>query len=246
MPTPDRPYRKNRRARWPHVGLPSGACGVLLVLALVGCTTAEERTASAHELVVAIDRTGVAHADSWQQEVAVQTQAALEQAFTDDVDHVALLSIGSNADQTATVAEVDLTAVDGNTEAKRETARRALTEDIASAAAQVAAQPVETAGTDVFAALYQVASLCQAPEVTRCSAVIVSDLEDQRVLAALSPEAAVDELATLMPDLTDISVKVSGLGASGADAATVQKVKAAWTELLNRASAVDVRIARSL
>jgi hypothetical protein len=75
---------------------------------------------------------------------------------------------------------------------------------------------------------------------------VISDLEDQRVLAAPSAEAAVEELGELVPDLTGVSVQVSGLGASGADAATVQQVKATWLALFEQAGAVDVRIARSL
>lgn len=217
----------------------------LLTVLLVSCGSGTG-TSARHELVIAIDRTGVAHAETWQAEVATQTQAALETAVTDGVDHVDLLSIGSNTQQVATVTEADLHDVEGNTEAKREAARQALIEGISSAAAQVAAQPVETQGTDVFAALHQAAALCQAPENTECSVLTFSDLEDQRVLAPPTPEAAVDELADLMPDLTGVSIRVAGLGASGADAATVEKVRATWTELFEQAGAVDVRIARSL
>jgi hypothetical protein len=217
----------------------------LPILALIGCRT-DDGNDDLHGLVIAIDRTGVAQADTWQAEVAAQTQVALETAMDEGVDQVALLSIGSNTDQTATVATADLTAIEGNTEAKREAARQTLIADIASAAAQVASRPVDTAGTDVFAALNQAASLCQAPDVTECSVLVFSDLEDLRVLAALSREAAVDELGDFMPDLTGVSVQVAGLGASGADASTVQTVRAAWLALFEQAGAVGVRIARSL
>lgn len=217
----------------------------LLTTLLVGCETGDDE-ADRHQLVIAIDRTGVAQASSWQAEVAAQTQAALEDGIQDGVDQVSLLSIGSDTNQTATVATADLTSIEGNTRAKRDAARQTLINEIASAAAQVAAQPVETSGTDVFAALEQAASLCHAPEVTECSVLVISDLEDQRVTGAPSAEEAIASLAALMPDLVGISVQVSGLGASGADAATVQKVKTVWSTLFEQAGAVDVRIARSL
>jgi hypothetical protein len=197
-------------------------------------------------MTIIVDRTGVAQAESWSAEVAVQTQQALKAAVDDGVDLVDIISIGSNTDQTATVASADFSSVEGNTEAKRDAARQSLVDQLVSATAQVAAQPVETSGSDVFAALDQAASLCAAAEVAQCSLLVISDLEDQRVLTASSPEATIEELGPLMPDLTGVSVQVSGLGASGAEAATVQKVKAAWTGLLDQAGAVDIRIARSL
>jgi hypothetical protein len=218
----------------------------LVLVAAVACSSGDEAGDGLHRQVIAIDRTGVAHAESWQAEVAAQTQHALEAAVEEGVDLVDVISIGSNTDQTATAATADFSEIEGNTEAKRDAARQSLVDQLASAAAQVAAQPVDTSGSDVFAALDQTASLCHAPEVGECSVLVISDLEDQRVLAAPSPEATIEELGGLMPDLTGVSVQVSGLGASGADAATVQKIKAAWTGLLDQAGAVDVRIARSL
>lgn len=218
-------------------------CAVSLVL--ISCACSDEQP-DVHQFVLAIDRTGLAQIESWSAEVATQTQAALEAAVADGVDHVDLIAVGSNTQQVATIAEADLNDIEGNTEAKRDAARQTLLDNIASAAAQAAAQPVDTAGTDVFAALDQAASLCQAPEVTECSMLLISDLEDQRVTGAPSAEEAITSLAPLMPDLTGVSVQVSGLGASGVDAATVQKVKAVWTELLQQAGAVDIRVARSL
>lgn len=106
---------------------------------------------------------------------------------------------------------------------------------------------MKTNGSDVFAAFHQAASLCQDPEVVECSVVLLSDLEDQRITALSSPEHAVPELGHLMPpDLSGISVQVSGLGSSGANAERVEKVRAAWELLLDHAGAVNVRIARSL
>jgi len=217
----------------------------LLTTLLVGCGT-DEGSAELHQMVIAIDRTGVAQAGSWQAEVVTQTDAALRQRAAKDVDRVALLSIGSNTDQTATVASADLATIEGNTAAKRDAARQRVFDGIASAAGQVAGEPVGTVGTDVFAALHQAASLCLTPEITDCSVVVISDLEDQRVLAAPTAEIAVKQLSSLMPDLPGVSLQVSGLGASGADTATVQKVKEAWLGLLKDAGAVDIRIARSL
>jgi len=217
----------------------------LLAALLISCGRNNDEV-DRHQLIIAIDRTGVAQTETWQAEVATQTQAALEQAIDEDIDQVALLSIGSNTDQTATVATADLTAIEGNTQAKRDAARQRMVDDLASAAAQVAAKPVDTVGTDVFAALHQAASLCEAPKVTDCSVLVISDLEDQRLLAATSPVVAVEQLGSLMPDLTGVSLQVSGQGASGADASTVQKIKDAWLALFEHAGAVDVRIARSL
>lgn len=216
----------------------------LLSVSLVSCSHAQAN--DRHRQIIVIDRTGIAQAESWQAEVAVQTQHALEAAVEDGVDLVDVISIGSNTDQTATVASVDFAEIEGNTGAKRAAARQSLVEQLVSAIAQVAAHPVETYGSDVFAALDQAASLCDAPEVTACSLLVISDLEDQRVLAASSPGAATEELGEFMPDITGVSVQVSGLGASGADAATVEQVEATWLALFEQAGAVDVRIARSL
>ncbi len=217
----------------------------LLTLLLMSCTSGSS-TDGRYRQIILIDRTGVAQVETWQSEVATQTAAAVHRALDEGVAQVDLAAIGSNTDQAATVATADLTGIEGNTEAKRDAARQALVDDIATAAAEIASQPVDTAGTDVFAALDQAASLCQAPEVSECSVLVISDLEDQRVTGAPSAEEAANALRPLMPDLTGISVQVSGLGASGADAATVQKVRAAWVVLFDQASAVDVRIARSL
>lgn len=219
----------------------------LLVLALPGCARGTPGADDVRLLVLAIDRTGsIAQADTWQADVTTQAQTALEAAMPDGVDQVELIGLGSSTDQVATIARADFTDIEGNTSAKREEARQRLIADISSAAAQVAAVPVETSGTDVFAALSQVAFLCRAPEATECSVLLLSDLEDQRITALSSPEEAVEEAGHLMPDLSDISVQVSGLGAAGANAETVHHVKTAWELLLDHAGAVNVRIARSL
>ncbi len=218
----------------------------VLLLVLGGCTTGDGRPESRRDLVLIPDRTGVAQSDTWSAEVISQVRSTLEAPANAGADRVHVLAIGSNTDQTALAAMADLTAIEGNTRAKRREVRERLIEDVASAAGQVASVPVDTYGTDVFAALHQAASLCQAPEVEDCSLLVLSDLEDQRVLAAASPEAAVEDLADLMPDLTGVAVQVSGLGASGVDVATVERVRTAWTGLLSEAGAVDVRIARSL
>jgi hypothetical protein len=96
----------------------------LVIVAAAACSSDDEAANNLHRQIVVVDRTGVAQAESWQAEVAVQAQHALEAAVEDGVDLVDVISIGSNTDQTATAASVDFSSVEGNTGAKRDAARQ--------------------------------------------------------------------------------------------------------------------------
>jgi hypothetical protein len=221
----------------PRTGLVGLAAVATLVL--VACSDQSGGAAGdARELdrtVIAIDRTGVTANETWPADVGTQVTAEVERGLDDGVDSIELIGIGSTP-----------TRVDGNTEAKRQAARQDLVTSAGATARRLVEEPVGTDGTDVLSALTEAAALCRDPRVRSCSILMVTDLEDQRVTDAPSVEAAVDSLAPQMPRLDDIAVRVTGLGASGADAALVTKVNDAWSALLQGAGAADVRIARSL
>ena len=222
---------------------------VAVAVAVAGCgsrpatPTQEEPTALS---VVAVDRTGVAAAETWADEVAVQVSSEAERAMGDGFDRIEIIGIGSTTNDTVRWATVDLTRIEGNTRAKRAAERERLIAAAGAAGHDLAAAPVTTYGTDVVAAISEANALCRNPGVGPCSMLLISDLEDQRVTGATSAAAAVEVLTPLMPDLGGVSVRVSGLGASGADSTVVTQVEQAWQTLLESAGAVDVRIARSL
>ena len=234
----------SRVMRWPN--------STALMVAMAASIVVGVSCGGAHEprpvglTVVAVDRTGVAHSSSWPVEVASQVMSVVETALDHHVDQIELIGIGSNQGDTQRLATIDLTGIDGNTRAKREAAREQVVAAAGATARRIAEAPVPSDGTDVIAALAEAAELCQDPAVGSCSIVLASDLEDQRVTGAASPDAAVAALGPLMPALDGIPVSITGLGASGADSALVTKVSAAWEELLHGAGATDVRIARSL
>jgi hypothetical protein len=232
----------------PRTGLVGLAAVATLVL--VACSDQSGGAAGdARELdrtVIAIDRTGVTANETWPADVGTQVTAEVERGLDDGVDSIELIGIGSTPNDTMRWATIDLTRVDGNTEAKRQAARQDLVTSAGATARRLVEEPVGTDGTDVLSALTEAAALCRDPRVRSCSILMVTDLEDQRVTDAPSVEAAVDSLAPQMPRLDDIAVRVTGLGASGADAALVTKVNDAWSALLQGAGAADVRIARSL
>jgi hypothetical protein len=230
------------------VGATSRAVLGLAIMAAAACSagSSADESEGSDLTVIAIDRTGVAGNGTWPVDVASQVMATVESAIGDDVESVDLIGIGSTPGDSLRLATIDLLHIGGNTRAKREAARQEVIATAGATARQLAEQPVTTNGTDVIAALTEAVALCQDPAVTRCSIVVASDLEDQRVTRAPSVDAAVDALLPLMPDLDGIPVTVTGLGASGADSALVTKVSAAWDALLRASGASNVRIARSL
>jgi hypothetical protein len=213
--------------------------------ACVGADGAESREEDSG-LVIVVDRTGVARQDSWGSEVGSQTRARVERALADGVDRIHVTGAGSNTAQTATAATVDVDAIDANTPARRREQERRLVNQVAMVASRLASQPVDTGGTDIVAALRQAADSCSSPDLASCSILLLSDMEDARVVRSTDPATAAGQLASQMPALTGVTVEVSGLGASGSDAATVSRVEETWTRLLTQAGAVDVRMARSL
>jgi hypothetical protein len=221
---------------------------VTVALAACACGGRDEPAQNSRTdvTVIAIDRTGVTGNGTWSVDVASQVMAEVERGLDDGIESVELIGIGSTPKDTERWATIDLTHIEGNTQAKRNAVRDGLVTAAGAAARQVAEQPVTTYGTDVVAALTEAAALCNTPTVRRCWILLATDLEDQRVTNAPSAAAAVEELRPLMPDLEGIPLSVTGLGASGANSSLVDKVAEAWDALLREAGATDVRIARSL
>lgn len=220
----------------------TGVASIVAILLTLACSGPNPKD---HGVTV-IDATGLVRNEVWRQQATEQFGVVIDQAMAHGVDQLDIVLMGTNSADAGKVATVDLTKIEGNTDAKRTVARARLRARLVELIGQIVSQPVEGNGTDVVAAFRTAADLCRTDQPRSCRIWALSDLEDQRVTTAASPEAAKKAVQSLMPDLKGVPVTVSGLGASGADAATVARVEQVWTDLFDEAGSPSVHIARSI
>ena len=238
--------RTKRRVRVALIALPAiAAAGVATYLLT--------RNVDVHHTthVALVDQTSFG-ADRQLDTEATRRLAVVASAAAADKGKLTIVDIGGDTFSTQVAGTIDFDPACSNPDTCRK-ADKAVLDNAAKLIGEVVSQNQGAQATDLFGAINLAGDICHQ-QADRCQIDVISDGDQNDAELSLlgdipdkaTTDALIDQHRTngRLPDLSDVTVTWSGMGADGGTSDRTASLSAFWREYLNASGAAPLSISR--